>query len=63
MTDKLLPCPFCGGEASPMDYGESSFTIQCIDCGSNAGDFQSGIEENLAIEQWNTRFENKEIDK
>ena len=55
---KLLPCPFCGGEA---EMGEDysywhglllSYKPHCSKCGCNIGMFSDKTE---AIEKWNTR--------
>lgn len=48
MTDKLEPCPFCGGEAEWSVEGEPGHEnswISCRDCGSSAND----------METWNRR--------
>ena len=61
MTDELLPCPFCGGEADEYegDYGNG---IYCLKCGAMVGepihlDYQ--IAERVTYEQaataWNRR--------
>lgn len=35
MSEKLKPCPFCGGEAEITQYGDSRKSTQydCTDCG------------------------------
>ncbi len=54
MSDKLKPCPFCGGEAGFERIGNArqSELIACEDCHcrleSNLGDWNAG-------EYWNTR--------
>ena len=48
---KLLPCPFCGGEAEGIDFFPRFF-VKCKNCGVNTG-FYSNISN--AIEAWNTR--------
>lgn len=30
MSDKLLPCPFCGGEAAIEQTGKMELTIRCV---------------------------------
>lgn len=59
MTDKLKPCPFCGGEARIRDlnikipYEGIAHFVGCCQC-----DVRSGISfdgEQAAIEAWNTR--------
>lgn len=49
-TEKLLPCPFCGGEAI-IDEGQGFFWVTCGEC------FASGAAtgEKQAIAAWNTR--------
>ena len=58
MTDKLLPCPFCGGNEHQIDEMESfwdknetSWRVLCIDCiAETAGDTKE-----QAIAAWNRR--------
>ena len=45
---KLLPCPFCGGEAEVCGY----YFIQCTKCGSSTLT-HTNIEK--AIQAWNNR--------
>lgn len=47
---KLLPCPFCGGEARTDSCG--SHWVRCTICGAR-GCVESTRKE--AIEQWNIR--------
>lgn len=67
MTDKLKPCPFCGGEAS-LDKiktvkGWFEYLVWCADdnCACQNASYRTKEE---AIEAWNTRKpmdrENKE---
>lgn len=30
MSDKLLPCPFCGGESDLEQTGKMELTIRCV---------------------------------
>lgn len=61
MTDKLLPCPFCGGEAKI--YGENMVgcadTLNCganVDFGHWCGTDAAGVPAvKHVIDQWNTR--------
>lgn len=47
---KLLPCPFCGGEAEIL--GDKTHWIYCPNCCSETKSFKTKKE---AIERWNTR--------
>jgi len=69
MTEKLLPCPFCGGEAAfgtvsyssstvrEQNWGQYTFhKINCILCGStNLGLVGFRTAEDAAA-HWNKRF-------
>lgn len=50
--DKLLTCPFCGGEADIFEASEDSFCTLCTDCGVETP-YQISAEE--AIAAWNRR--------
>ncbi len=67
MPSELLPCPFCGSEAS---YGTNKFTgdlaklnnrdegffVNCSTCGANNNIFVMGYAtKELAKEYWNKR--------
>lgn len=61
---KLLPCPFCGGEADCNNTGVNDkdgnpiWWVECISCGANVeGDNNS---EKAATKAWNTRAEQRE---
>ena len=50
---KLLPCPFCGGEATlHNNFLTDKFKVWCNECDCRT-DVYSDKEE--AIEKWNTR--------
>lgn len=49
---KLLPCPFCGGEAVSIDGYREAFFVQCEDCGATFPMFDTLSE---AIAAWNRR--------
>lgn len=51
MTDKLLPCPFCGGEAKVKDGGPGNKYAQCVKCYACTDDH---VHER-AISAWNAR--------
>jgi Lar family restriction alleviation protein len=55
--DKLLPCPFCGGEACENEHKffgyASTFGVVCLDCCAETRQFYNTSEE--AIAAWNTR--------
>lgn len=62
-NDKLLPCPFCGGEAfvdthkfwdvEAKDFTVKTYGVRCYEC--QAGTMQYFRTEEDAIKQWNTR--------
>lgn len=47
-TNRLLNCPFCGGEALLRGF----FFVQCIKCGVSTLTYLTEID---AIKAWNTR--------
>lgn len=66
MTDKLKPCPFCGGEA--YTYTAKNITkgttreywlVHCKECGLNYPQYKKYCwAEEQAIEVWNRRVNN-----
>ena len=59
MSDKLLPCPFCGGEARMQkkffnveSVALMRFQVACMECGAN-NDWYT--DKGYAIKAWNTR--------
>ena len=55
MQNKLLPCPFCGGEAKYIedkDFFVSRF-VTCTKCGIETR--RNYLRKDLAIKDWNTR--------
>jgi len=52
---KLLPCPFCGGEADVDLYREEVFSAQCCDCG---GEGPCAETKKEAAALWNQRISN-----
>ena len=55
MSNKLKPCPFCGGDAEITKWHEGYF-VECKEqrCGGTIGAYKT---EEKAIEAWNTRVE------
>jgi len=55
-TKKLLPCPFCGGEANVFQFDTDDAYVACSQCnGTNGVNYPS---EEAAIAAWNTRTPN-----
>ena len=52
MSNTLLPCPFCGGEAETFEASEDSFSILCTGCGVETPYLPYLTE---AIAAWNRR--------
>ena len=54
MTQKLKPCPFCGGEAEFERTGtpRQSCIVTCTECGCR---LESGETGELSGISWNTR--------
>ena len=55
MQNKLLPCPFCGGEAKYIedkDFFISRF-VTCTKCGIETR--RNYLRKDYAIKDWNTR--------
>ena len=56
-TEKLLPCPFCGGEAKMCHVTQlwepkDSYWAKCVDCHTSGKHHKTEAE---AIAAWNTR--------
>ena len=63
MTEKLKPCPFCGGEAEIIDDVMGTIS-RCRYCGAENGNgFYGEGGHKLALEDWNTRRIEDELDK
>lgn len=69
MSDELKPCPFCGGEATPIvgqqpNSGDLSYSVACVQCNTaifrantKAWNPYKSIKE--AVDAWNWRVENE----
>ena len=58
MMDKLLPCPFCGGEAIVVKTERCGRYVGCWDCGGRTEEFETdyaGSAHDKAIAAWNRR--------
>ena len=54
MSDKLKPCPFCGGKAIIDGCDETLWIVICKKCNASIGYKET---EREAIEAWNMRVE------
>jgi len=68
--DKLLPCPFCGGEAEisqiPQGFGHPTvYRVGCctIDCRGRYHIAQGEFKKQAALDKWNQRSNTEEADK
>ena len=52
MTEKLKPCPFCGGEAAVSYSIVKKYFITCLKCYAST---KLKDTEGLAIKAWNRR--------
>ena len=68
MTEKLKPCPFCGGEkliiddgpcedGVPCNWGRKEFFVYCSTCGGASG---CKFTKEEAAEAWNRRVSDGE---
>lgn len=66
MTDKLKPCPFCGGEAEVIGHyikgvaNNYQYFVRCKSCKARPRSCNTFKKKEKAIEYWNTR---KPIDR
>ena len=66
MSEKLKPCPFCGGKARleaidfdddyPTNLSEAIWWVMCTKCGAHTDEYSTPTEAE-AIAAWNTRAE------
>lgn len=65
MKEKLLRCPFCGGEPCVQEYifhgYTSTYGVVCLDCCCETRQFFTS--EAKAIEIWNRRTNNAKLDR
>lgn len=57
MTDRLKPCPFCGGDAKleiNREMGGTQYQVLCTNCPTTVGRHWFWKKED-AIKAWNTR--------
>jgi Lar family restriction alleviation protein len=54
-TTELLPCPFCGGEASKRLFYGTRYGVYCDECDARVGGLF--LTEAEAIAAWNARAE------
>ena len=56
MTEKLKPCPFCGGKAVYSSitflHGDDQCHVECEKCGFTTENFKTRYD---AIDAWNRR--------
>ena len=53
MTEKLKPCPFCGGEAEVRMFTATLSFVQCKSCLAGTSGF---LSEHEAVNSWNRRY-------
>ena len=58
MTDKLKPCPFCGGNANLIEQKATGcFRVKCTKCPTDLGRYWF-FKKNDVINAWNRRADN-----
>ena len=61
MSEKLKPCPFCGGEAYLEPASDTPSIVICMKCGARGKWFEVSkhyCSDEKAIEAWNRRTDN-----
>lgn len=56
MSEKLKPCPFCGGNNLSID-GITVYWVECKDCNASISGHET---EEEAIEAWNMRADEQD---
>ena len=56
MSEKLRPCPFCGGEARFETYGGTACAVVCQSCHCGTPTM-SLVDGTAAVNRWNLRTE------
>lgn len=59
MTEKLKSCPFCGGKDFLISEWKDFVSIKCGQCETKVG----ALDEKTAVEYWNTRPSEEELEK
>ena len=55
MSEKLKPCPFCGGEAALWRFYDLHVTNHYIGCTTCGAQTRGTDSDDLCIEVWNRR--------
>lgn len=67
LSEKLQPCPFCGGKAKlEHNYEHDNYLsfVRCQKCYAQSHKYMISCDycsDQRAIEAWNKRVENKEV--
>lgn len=60
MTQKLKPCPFCGGTDFEKDVTSDGYLFTCKKCGVEVNFPSSRLTQVLGIDMWNNRVKETE---